>query len=168
MIDNMVDDIDNHVDGSARKGPAWADVALLATAFRQAVEMAHVQLAAEGHPEARPAHGFALQAIGAGSSAGEVAARLGVSKQAAAKTIAGLEAAGYVARGSDARDGRRRLVVPTERGRDLLERSALAFEAVLQQWATVVGEAELDGALATVRAAVGDQALRIDLAAWAG
>jgi len=164
----MVDDIDNHVDGPARKGPAWADVAMLATAFRQAVEMAHVQLVAEGHPEARPAHGFALQAIGAGSTAGEVAGRLGVSKQAAAKTIAGLESAGYVARGSDVRDGRRRLVVPTERGRDLLERSAEAFETVLADWSRSVGEREMAASFATLRAAVGDERLRVDLASWAG
>lgn len=168
MIDNMVDDIDNHVDGSLRKGPAWADVALLATAFRQAVEQAHALLAEQGHPEARPAHGFALQAVGEGSTATEVAARLGVSKQAAAKTIAGLESAGYVARGSDAHDGRRRLVVPTERGRDLLERSAAAFESVLATWAAAVGETELDGAFGALRAAVGDRGMRVDLAAWAG
>lgn len=167
-MDNMVDDIDNHVDGLGRKGPAWADVALLATAFRQAVEQAHVELAEHGHPDARPAHGFALQAIGAGSTAGEVAARLGVSKQAAAKTIAALESAGYVARGNDSADRRRRLVVPTERGLDLLARSATAFEDVLRGWAHEVGECELARAFAALRAAVGDERLRVDLASWAG
>lgn len=164
----MVDDIDNHVDGPARKGPAWADVAVLATAFRQGVEQAHERLAEQGHPDARPGHGFALQAIGAGSTATEVAARLGVSKQAAAKTIGALEVAGYVARGNDARDGRRRLVVPTERGRDLLTRSAAAFEAVIREWAERAGQAELDAAFATLRTAVGGEPLRVDLASWAG
>lgn len=168
MIDNMVDDIDNHVDGSARKVPAWEDVALLATAFRQVVEQAHVQLAHEGHPDARPAHGFALQAIGDGSTASEVAVRLGVSKQAAAKTIAALEEAGYVARGNDPSDGRRRLVVPSERGLDLLARSAAAFSTVLATWAERAGSTQLETAFATLRTAVGDERMRVDLAAWAG
>lgn len=164
----MIDDIDNHVDGRPRKPPAWAQVALLATAFRQAVELVHERLAAQGHPDVRPVHGFTLQAVGAGSTASEVAARLGVSKQAAAKTIAALEDAGYVARGQDGRDGRRRLVVPTDRGRSLLELSATAFEEVLGQWSHAVGATDLENSFATLRTAVGDGRLRVDLASWAG
>ena len=46
-----------------------------------------------------PIHGFALQALGSGGTTiGELGRRLGVSKQAAAKTAASLEAVGCAAR----------------------------------------------------------------------
>lgn len=37
---------------------------LLAGAFRAFIDRVHGELARNGHPGARPAHGFALQAIG--------------------------------------------------------------------------------------------------------
>ena len=71
--------------------PAWRVVLLLAGAFRDGVDALHVELAEQGHPEARPLHGFALQAIGPdGCTINELGQRLGVTKQAAAKTAAGL------------------------------------------------------------------------------
>lgn len=162
MIDNMVDDqdIDNRVDVQA-----WELALLLLGAFRSLVDDTHALLAARGHPEARPAHGFALQAIGAGATASEVAVRLGVSKQAAAKTIERLEQQGYVARSSDPGDARRRTVVATDRGRGILAASATAFEEVVGRWA----ERADVGALADTLLDLGlPAATRLDLGAWIG
>ncbi|GAA1875877.1 MarR family winged helix-turn-helix transcriptional regulator [Pseudonocardia ailaonensis] len=120
--------------------PGYALPLLLLAGFQSLVDALHAELAEQGHPEARPMHGFALQAVGAGTTAAELGRRLGVSKQAAAKTIAGLEAAGYVRRAPDAADARRILVRPTDRGRDMLTRSAEIFDALRAGWAADLGE----------------------------
>ena len=68
--------------------PGFALPLLLLLGFQTLVDQLHAELADQGHPDARPAHGFALQAIGPdGITATELGRRLGVSKQAAAKTI---------------------------------------------------------------------------------
>src|ERR1039458_2581336 len=60
---------------------------LLFAGFRSIIDELHAELARRGHPDLRPAHGFALQAIGpGGATATEVGRRLGISKQAAGKT----------------------------------------------------------------------------------
>src|SRR5580658_491145 len=60
---------------------------LLVGAFRSLIDELHAELARQGHDLARPVHGFALQAIGPeGVTVSELGRRLGVSKQAAAKT----------------------------------------------------------------------------------
>jgi len=65
---------------------------LLFAGFRSIIDELHAELARRGHPDLRPAHGFALQAIGhGGATATETGRRLGVSKQAAGKTIERLE-----------------------------------------------------------------------------
>lgn len=80
---------------------------LLLGAWRSLIDELHRALAEGGHAEAGPIHGFGLQAIGAaGSTTSELARQLGVSKQAAAKTVASLERAGYVYRAPDPKDGR--------------------------------------------------------------
>ena len=165
MIDNMVDenDTDNLVGNQVA---GWQMALLLVGAFRSLVDAVHDQLAQEGHPDVRPAHGFALQAIGAGTSAPELAARLGVSRQAAAKTVQSLETLGYVTRAGDPADSRRLLVAPTERGRELVEKSARAFESALNVWRSKAGDAEIDH-VAYVLQTLDLPALgRLDLGRW--
>jgi DNA-binding MarR family transcriptional regulator len=80
---------------------------LLVGAFRSLIDELHRTLAENGHDKARPLHGFALQAIGPdGSTTSQLGRRLGVSKQAAAKTVASLERAGYIRREPDSADAR--------------------------------------------------------------
>src|SRR6266516_2615913 len=89
-----------------------------------------------GHPDVRPAHGFALQAIGlGGATATEAGRRLGVSKQAAGKTIDRLEELGYVHRSGDDADRRRKLARLTPRGVEVLALSAMIFEDIRSRWA---------------------------------
>lgn len=89
-------------------------------------------------------HGFALQAVGAGATASAIASRLGVTKQAAAKTVAALERQGYVERRGDVADARRKLIRRTARGDAFIEASARAFEDVVTAWRAQVGSDAVD------------------------
>ncbi|WP_441249400.1 MarR family winged helix-turn-helix transcriptional regulator [Kitasatospora sp. McL0602] len=149
--------------------PGYELPLLLFAGFRSLIDELHAELARQGHPEVRPAYGFALQAVGLdGATATEIGRRLGVSKQAAGKTVDRLEALGYVARADDPTDGRRKLVRLTPLGVDMLGRSAVIFSELRARWAAQLGEsrlAELEDDLATVtpRGALG-----LDAAAWFG
>lgn len=164
MIDNMVDDIDNPVDYQV---PGWHLALLLLAGFRDLVDETHRALAEQGHAGARPAHGFALQAIGSGATNADLASRLGVTKQAAAKTIASLEREGYVERRDDTADARRRIVCPTERGTEFLSLSAAAFQNAVAAWRRRVGTDAVD-ALGVTLLRLDLPAGRLDLAAWSG
>src|ERR687889_2713749 len=101
----------------------------LLLAFRSLVDGLHAELVRQGHPEVRPMHGFVLQAIGTeGTTAVQLGRRLGISKQAAGKTIDGLAALGYVERAVDPADARRKVVRLSSHGRDCLMRSARIFD----------------------------------------
>ncbi|MFC4561986.1 MarR family winged helix-turn-helix transcriptional regulator [Nocardiopsis mangrovi] len=137
--------------------------------FRSLVDRLHDEPARQGHPDLRPVHGFAMQAIGPdGASASEMGRRLGVSKQAAGKTVDRLVALGYAERAGDANDARRKPVRLTPRGFDALARSAAIFDDLRAEWAEALGErrlAELESGLRTVVPATG---LRLDAAGWFG
>lgn len=108
---------------------------LLAAAFRTVIDSLHDQLAARGHPDARPIHGFALQAIGPdGATVSELGRRLGVSKQAAAKTAASLERLAYVIRQPHPTDARALHLRRSPRGEELLALSAEIFEQLRNDW----------------------------------
>ena len=140
----------------SRPRPGYELALLLAGAFRAVVDDLHAELAHQGHPDARPVHGFALQAIGpSGATVSELGRRLGVSKQAAAKTADGLTRLGYVARRPDPCDGRAVQLRRTDRGEDLLARSAEIFARVRAQWAAELGAdrvRELEDDLARIAA----------------
>jgi DNA-binding MarR family transcriptional regulator len=91
-------------------------------------------LAGRGHPGATPALHFAMEAIEHGASDASALGRaLGISRQAAAKTIRSLEDLGYVDRGIDEGDARRRPLRVTDRGRDWTALGAAAFERILER-----------------------------------
>jgi DNA-binding MarR family transcriptional regulator len=91
-------------------------------------------LAGRGHPGATPALHFAMEAIEHGASDASALGRaLGISRQAAAKTIRSLEDLGYVDRGVDEGDARRRPLRVTDRGRDWTALGAAAFERILER-----------------------------------
>jgi DNA-binding MarR family transcriptional regulator len=117
---------------------------LLAGAFRAVIESLHAELACQGHPDARPIHGFALQAVSStGASVSELGRRLGVSKQAATKTAASLQQLGYVRRIRDPDDARAIRLERTPRGDQLLSLSAEIFERLRGQWAEQIGASRL-------------------------
>lgn len=123
---------------------------LLLGAFEAMVDEVAAELARAGHPGLTVANEFAMQAIDAGAgSAAELARALGVTRQAAAKTIATLEGLGYVDRAPDAADARRKHLHVTERGREAVAVGARAFDDVHRRWRDDVGAAD---AAATVAA----------------
>jgi DNA-binding MarR family transcriptional regulator len=141
----------------------------LLAAFRVLIDELHQQLAAQGHPDVRPMHGFVLQAIGPdGTTAAELGRRLGVSKQAAGKTVDALERQGYVRRTDDPGDARRRLVRRTARGTDLLQRSAAIFDALRAGWAQTLGPDRLRALEDDLRRVTPPELLRADLPGWLG
>jgi len=137
---------------------------LLARAFRGLIDELHAELSERGHPDARPIHGFALQAIGTeGTTVSELGRRLGVSKQAAAKTAASLEAIGYASRVPDPCDARATRLIHTSRGSEMLRLSAEIFERLRAGWVRQLGEArvaaledDLESVVATRGARLGD------------
>ncbi|MFD8600446.1 MarR family winged helix-turn-helix transcriptional regulator [Kitasatospora sp. NPDC059646] len=165
-MDNVVDQNVNQVVDQ-RNG--FELPLLLFAGFRTIIDELHAELARQGHPDARPAHGFALQAIGAdGATATEIGRRLGVSKQAAGKTVDRLEALGYAARVDDPGDARRKVVRLTPHGVDLLARSAAVFDRIRGRWAVELGERRLRELEDGIARLTGPSGFRLDAAGWFG
>jgi DNA-binding MarR family transcriptional regulator len=142
---------------------------LLFAGFRAIIDELHAELARRGHPELRPAHGFAMQAIGpSGATASEVGKRLGISKQAAGKTIDRLEALGYATRAGDAADRRRKLVRLTPRGFEALALSAAIFTDIRARWARALGPARVSDMEAGLREMAPGAIFRLDVPGWFG
>ena len=103
------------------------------------------ELGRRGHPGARAVHEFALRAIDGGAvTASDLGRRLSVSKQAAAKTIAALEELGYVDRGADPADARRKRLRVTAHGHEFMAVGGALFDDVRARWAAQIGAQELD------------------------
>lgn len=148
------------------KPPDNAMPFLLLAAFRGLVDEVHAELAACGEPDMRASHGFALQAIGRGCTSVELAGRLGVSKQAAAKTVATLEERGLVERRPDPTDARARRLGLTRRGRRVLALSGNAFTAAVARWRERVGDDAVDMTVATLAAVDHGGRGSLDLSDW--
>ncbi|GAA1960405.1 MarR family winged helix-turn-helix transcriptional regulator [Catenulispora subtropica] len=139
---------------------------LLLLGFRALVDDLHAELAAAGHPDIRTLHGITFKAIGDGITASALGRRLGVSKQAAGKTIEGLERDGYVERVPDPEDARSKIIRLTARGREVQQLAFRIMGAQRARWAERLGEdqvAALEGAL---RAITADQEMRFDIPGW--
>ena len=145
-----------------------ADLALLLLGgFRALADAARVELARRGYEDVRPAHDFAMRAIIAGASnASDLGRRLSVSKQAAAKTIAVLEARGYVESGADPIDARRKRLQVTALGFEVMRQGEAIFDDLREQWARQVGSAELESLEAHLRTLVGTSPVRFDAPGW--
>ncbi|MEV6831866.1 MarR family winged helix-turn-helix transcriptional regulator [Amycolatopsis sp. NPDC051102] len=140
---------------------------LLFGGFRTLIDRLHAELARRGHPDVRPSYGFAMQAVGVqGATASEIGRRLGVSKQAAGKSVERLEALGYVERADDPADARRKIVRLTEHGIDALAKSADIFDELRAEWASTVGRERITALENDLRAVVGPAAYRLDAAGW--
>jgi DNA-binding MarR family transcriptional regulator len=149
--------------------PGYELPLLLLGAFRSIIDDLHAELARRGHDQARPVHGFALQAIGADSvTIGELGRRLGVSKQAAAKTARSLEQAGYVRRTPNEGDGRSQVLTRSALGVEMLELSADIFDQLRRKWARELGRErvhQLQEDLAAINAHTRESSLN-DLPGW--
>jgi DNA-binding MarR family transcriptional regulator len=139
---------------------------LLIGAFKGLVDDLHLELARRGHDRARPIHGFALQALGPhGATISELGRRLGVSKQAAAKTAAGLEEVGYARRRRHPGDGRAWVLERTPRGNEMLALSAEVFDQLRRRWVGQLGAERVAGLEDDLAAIVGGTPIG-DLPGW--
>ena len=145
-----------------------ADLALLLLGgFRVLVGDAILELAERGYEDVRPVHDFAMRAIAAGAdNASELGRRLSVSKQAAAKTVAVLEERGYVARGADPLDGRRKRLQVTALGFEVMRTGETVFDELRDKWKRKIGAKQLERLEADLATLVGASPVRVDTPGW--
>jgi DNA-binding MarR family transcriptional regulator len=161
----------NLVDGSGigSSMPSLDDLAmpfLLMFAFRGLADAVNGELDEAGFPGVRSTHGYAMQAIGAGCTSGQLAERLGVSKQAAAKTTQMLVDMDFVARERSTTDRRLSQLTPTRRGQEMLRLSAEAFLRVVSDWRARAGDDAIDTALRALIYAPRPRRGPTDLSGW--
>jgi len=157
--------------GAARSAepPGFELPLRLLLGFRVLIDELHAELARQGHPDLRPMHGFVLQAIGpGGATAADLGRRLGISKQAAGKTIDSLVRLGYLRRGTDPSDARRKVVRLTGRASDALRRSERIFDELRARWAATIGADRLRAMESDLRTVTPADIWRLDIPGWFG
>ncbi|MEU9574146.1 MarR family winged helix-turn-helix transcriptional regulator [Streptomyces massasporeus] len=114
----------------------------------------HEGVLARGFEGVRPAHGFAFARLAPdGATATDLAAHLGVTKQAASQLVDEMVRKGYAERRPHPEDARARLVVLTERGWACTRAAEEAAAEAVREWGDLLGEREVR--------ALGRQLLRI-------
>ncbi|MFF7450821.1 MULTISPECIES: MarR family transcriptional regulator [unclassified Streptomyces] len=99
---------------------------------------------ARGFSGVRPMHGFAFARLAPdGATVSELAAHLGVTKQAASQLVDELVRKGYVERRPHPVDARARLVVLTEQGWACTRAAEEAAAEAVRAWVDVIGEGEV-------------------------
>ncbi|WP_019059244.1 MarR family winged helix-turn-helix transcriptional regulator [Streptomyces prunicolor] len=94
--------------------------------------------------EGRPAYGFAFARLAPdGATATDLAAHLGITKQAASQLVDELVRKGYVERRPHPGDARARLVVLTELGWACTRAAEEAALEAVQPWIELLGEGEV-------------------------
>jgi DNA-binding MarR family transcriptional regulator len=117
---------------------------LLLSGFRQMAGEATAELSRRGFPGITVTNEFAMRAIAGGAgNASELGRRLGLTKQAAAKTIATLEQRGYVERVADPKDARCMLVTVTPLGHSAMREGEEIMEGLRTVWSKKIGQDEL-------------------------
>lgn len=127
-------------DTEPRIGHAVPLARLFAMAFRQLIDDLHERLAEEGWADMKRPYGFVLVAARDRPTSGkDIAALMGMTKQAASKLIDGMVEAGYVVRVVDPSDQRQKAVSLTSRGREVLAAVERIYAALEADWAEEIG-----------------------------
>lgn len=129
------------VDVKGTRGGEGVPLArLFAMAFRSLIDALHQRLEERGWSDVKPAYGFVLLAARSRNiTVNDVAALMGMTKQAASKLVMGMEESGYVDRETDPGDTRARIVQLTARGHALLETVERIYGELEDEWAAVIG-----------------------------
>jgi DNA-binding MarR family transcriptional regulator len=94
---------------------------LMREAFVTLNDIVVSRLVAQGHDAVRPAHGVVFQFLDdTGTTVSVLAERAQMTKQAMAELVQHLETHGYLTRVPDPRDRRAKLVLPTDRGQQVI------------------------------------------------
>jgi DNA-binding MarR family transcriptional regulator len=133
----------------ARLDPATIDLATLTSlAAASANEYLLARLRSAGHENVRTSHGYVFQHLLGDTppTVSELAELLGVTQQAASKSILELEALGYVERRPDEDDSRARRIALTAKGRAVIERGRTARAKLEAELAEALGSRTLESA----------------------
>ncbi|WP_435270499.1 MarR family winged helix-turn-helix transcriptional regulator [Streptomyces sp. 1222.5] len=104
----------------------------------------HDGVVARGFTDLRPAHGFAFARLAPdGATVTDLAAHLGVTKQAASQLVDEIVRKGYAERLPHPKDARARLIVLTGRGWACTRAAEEAAAEVVGRWAELLGEGEV-------------------------
>ncbi|MEU6149834.1 MarR family winged helix-turn-helix transcriptional regulator [Actinosynnema sp. NPDC047251] len=124
--------------------PAQPASMLLARTFRAMTDRFHDRLAEHRLEPLRPAHGFVFRYLAANEhpTTVDLAAHLGVSKQAAGKTVAELVEWAYVRREPHPTDRRAQALALTTKGHDYLRLADRLWAELDAEFAALVGDAE--------------------------
>ncbi|MEU6531939.1 MarR family winged helix-turn-helix transcriptional regulator [Streptomyces sp. NPDC046928] len=123
---------------------AMALSAALLAAAGDLTRRIHDGVVARGFEGLRPAHGFAFARLAPdGATVTELAAHLGVTKQAASQLVDEIVRKGYAERRPHPGDARARLIVLTERGWVCTRAAEEAAAEVVGTWAEELGEGDL-------------------------
>ncbi|GHH13806.1 MarR family transcriptional regulator [Streptomyces rubradiris] len=132
------------MNASVQNSDALALSAAVLAVAGDLAQRIHEGVVARGFPGLRPAHGFAFARLApAGATVTDLAAHLGVTKQAASQLVDEVERKGYVERRPHPGDARARLVVLTERGWACTRAAEEAAGEVVGKWAEALGEGEV-------------------------
>jgi DNA-binding MarR family transcriptional regulator len=113
---------------------------LMREAFVALNDLVLARLAERGHGDVRAAHGAVFQYLDeSGTTVSVLAERAQITKQAMAELVHYLEARGYVIRKPDPDDRRAKLVLPTERGREVVAIAQDLVPQLEQRIITVLG-----------------------------
>jgi DNA-binding MarR family transcriptional regulator len=146
----------------ARPASQFADdelpILLVRAAKAMAADAAALAEAADpGGHRLSPVHGLAARYLATHEAVTtvELAQHLRVTKQSASEVVGGLEAGGYLRRLPHPDDGRARIVQLTASGLRKLDASRVRWQQVEDQWADVVGAADLAVVRRTLEAYLG-------------
>jgi DNA-binding MarR family transcriptional regulator len=118
-------------------------------------------VAERGFPDVRPAHGFAFARLAASpATTAELAAHLGMTKQAAGELVQGLVDRGYVGRRPDPTDRRARLLFLTDRGTACTRAAEAAAVDTLETWRRRLPAQQFSALHQAVRVLAGEGRLR--------
>ncbi len=122
-------------------------MALSAALLAVAGELTHrinEGVVARGFEGLRPAHGFAFARLApGGATVTDLAAHLGVTKQAASQLVDEIVRKGYAERRPHPQDARARLVVLTEQGWACTRAAEEAAAEAVEVWVELLGEGEM-------------------------
>jgi DNA-binding MarR family transcriptional regulator len=124
------------------EGPPLAR--LFAIGYRVLIDGLHDRLREQGWTDVRPAYGFVLLAArDQPTSVTEVAALMGITKQAASKLVTAMMSDGYLERADGSGDRRQRPATLTRRGAELLSAVERIYGELEDGWAQVIGAAQV-------------------------
>ena len=114
---------------------SWSTATALLRLAAQLVEGIQHGVADAGFDDVRPVHGFAFEFLSSGpATAAQLAAHLGITKQATSELVQYLVDRGYLTRAPDPADRRARLLVLTGRGRDCTRAAQDAAQRTVKSW----------------------------------